>query len=148
MVLENTGIRYNAKKIRIEVDCPDAIEVYADAERLKQVLINLLDNTVKFTAQSGKISIMVSECKEEVVIRVKDNGQGIPHEQLPFIFEQFYRGDKSRHELTGGAGLGLNTVKMMVEAHGGRIEAFSVYDVWPFYEYFIDVYDILKKTEN
>ncbi len=124
-LLENTGVKDNGKRIRIEIDCPQTIEIYADEERLKQIILNILDNALKFTKENGEILISATETLEKVTIMIKDNGQGIVPEDLPLIFEKFYRGDKSRQGTTGGTGLGLNIAKMLVELHGGTITAYS-----------------------
>lgn len=99
--------------------------VMADRERISQVMINLLSNAIKYTPESGKIEIILNESQTEMMIQVKDNGIGIPDEQLPFVFERFYRADKSRNRNTGGAGVGLAIVKSIVLAHGGKVEAES-----------------------
>ncbi|NLI91181.1 MAG: HAMP domain-containing protein [Peptococcaceae bacterium] len=124
--LESTGFQCNTKKTLISMDCPENIELYADEERFRQILINILDNAFKFTPENGEIILKASQLEREICLRIKDNGQGIAPDDLPYIFEKFYRGDKSRQESTGGTGLGLNIVKMLVESHGGRIEAQSV----------------------
>ncbi len=123
--LESAGIKYNNKNIQIVVDCPQSLEIYADEERLKQILDNIISNALKFTGDNGQIIIRAAETPAETLIQIKDNGQGIAPEDLPFIFDKFYRGDKSRHESTGGTGLGLNIVKNLLKLHGGKIEAFS-----------------------
>ena len=125
LTLENTGVRYNVKKIKIDLDCPEVGEIYADEARLKQIFLNILENALKFTPENGRIFIKVSESATEFIFRVRDNGQGIAPEDLPYIFEKFYRGDKSRPGSTGGTGLGLNITKTLVELHGGRIEVLS-----------------------
>ena len=96
-----------------------------DAERIGQVLRNLLSNAVSYTPQGGSVSISVMALGEWVEVSVADSGIGIPAEDIPFIFERFYRTDKSRSRATGGVGLGLTIVKRLVEAHGGSIEAHS-----------------------
>jgi two-component system, OmpR family, phosphate regulon sensor histidine kinase PhoR len=99
----------------------------ADRGRLRQVLINLLDNAVKFTPEEGRILLEVGLASHDkgVSVRVKDSGIGIPPSDLPRIFERFYRVDKARSREQGGTGLGLSIVKHIVEAHGGEIEVKS-----------------------
>ncbi|CAM3778766.1 ATP-binding protein [Cohnella lubricantis] len=102
----------------------------ADADRLEQVLTNLLDNAIRHTPSGAAIRIeadkLIGSRGEEVVIKVADEGQGIPQEDLPFIFERFYKADKARkRDHKGGTGLGLAIVRNLVEAHGGRITAAS-----------------------
>jgi len=124
-VMDSTGAKSNDKDIQIQVVCPAEIEVYADEDRFKQILVNLLDNAIKFTPRQGEIHITVEEDQKIVTLRIQDNGQGIAPEDLPYVLEKFYRGDKSRQESTGGTGLGLNIVKTLVESHGGKVEVKS-----------------------
>lgn len=114
------------KKIRVdthfEKNLPD---VKADRDRLKQVLVNLLDNAVKFNHESGNILIEVKNRSSRVEISIQDTGTGIPARDLPRIFERFYRVDKARSKDSGGTGLGLSIVKHILEAHGGTIDCKS-----------------------
>lgn len=123
-VMENSGLACNSKGIAIQVDCAENEEVYADKERLQQILLNIIGNSLKFTPLGGRVAIAVEVSGEMVRFRVQDTGQGIAPEELPFIFEKFFRGDKSRFA-TGGTGLGLNIAKTFVEMHGGKIYARS-----------------------
>jgi two-component system phosphate regulon sensor histidine kinase PhoR len=96
--------------------------VLGDRYYLEQILINLLDNAIKYGRERGKIIISTTERnREEVEISVQDDGMGIPREDLPRIFERFYRVDKGRSQELGGTGLGLSIVKHIVQAHGGRV---------------------------
>jgi len=88
-------------------------------------LRNLLENAVAHTAKGGSITVAAKQQGNWVEVSVTDNGEGIPAEDLPNIFERFYRVDKSRARATGGSGLGLTIAKRLVEAHGGKIEAQS-----------------------
>lgn len=101
-------------------------EILADHDRINQVVINLLSNAVKYTPQGGNINIDLSETDKSVTLSIQDNGIGIPSEELPFIFERFYRADKSRNRKTGGTGIGLAIVKSIITAHGGTVEVQSV----------------------
>ncbi len=96
-------------------------EVFADRDRISQVLHNLLSNAIKYTEPGGHISMEVLETAESAVLRVSDDGIGIAKEEVPLIFERFYRTDRSRSRDTGGAGIGLAIVKSIVEAHGGQV---------------------------
>lgn len=99
--------------------------VFADKDKISQVIINLLSNALKYTPEGGRVEVKV-ECNGDMInIIVKDTGEGISPEDLPYIFERFYRADKSRNRLTGGAGIGLTIAKAIVEAHKGRIRANS-----------------------
>lgn len=95
-------------------------QIEADPEKIAQVLINLLDNAIKFTPEKGKIEISVDKNPNRIQISIRDNGFGIPSTDLPRIFERFYRVDKARSQELGGTGLGLAIVKHIVEAHGGK----------------------------
>lgn len=111
------------KKISIsQNEIPSFLTLKADRNYLEQVLINLLDNAIKYTPEGGRITISAIENNsEEIQFSVGDNGIGIPKEDLPRIFERFYRVDKGRSQELGGTGLGLSIVKHLVQAHGGRI---------------------------
>jgi signal transduction histidine kinase len=88
-----------------------------------QVLRNLLNNAVAHTPEAGEITVTGRAASVEVAVSVRDTGMGIPSEHLPYIFDRFYRADKSRARQTGGAGLGLAIAKQLVIAHGGSISA-------------------------
>jgi signal transduction histidine kinase len=116
----------NAKGIVLTVDLPaDLPLVDVDPERIGQVLRNLLNNAVAHTPQGGEITVAAQATETEVSVSVHDTGTGIAPEHLPYVFDRFYRGDKSRARQTGGAGLGLAIVKQLVIAHGGTITATS-----------------------
>ena len=110
------------KEIQLLADLPDDLPlVEADAERLGQVLRNLLKNAIINTPAGGKITIQARALDSQVEVSVQDNGLGISAEHLPYVFERFYRVDQSRARSTGGAGLGLAIVKQLVEAQGGQV---------------------------
>ncbi|MFC1987340.1 sensor histidine kinase [Chloroflexota bacterium] len=114
------------KGVLMPIDSPDTLPpVYIDSHRIKQVLHNLLENALAHTAKGGAISIVARHQDNWVEVSVSDTGEGIPAEELPNIFERFYRVDKSRARATGGSGLGLTIAKRLVENHGGKIEAQS-----------------------
>ena len=110
--------------VAIHADVPDDLSVDADANRLRQVLANIVDNAVKYTPSGGRIDISAARDGHETVLRVRDTGAGIPPEDLPRVWERLYRGDKSRS--TRGLGLGLSLVKAIVEAHNGRVSITSI----------------------
>jgi signal transduction histidine kinase len=115
-----------AKGITLSLDLPDSLPpVNVDWQRISQVLHNLLENAVVHTGRGGRITISLARKGEWVEVSVVDTGEGIPAQDLPNVFERFYRVDKSRARATGGSGLGLTIAKRLVEAHGGRIEAQS-----------------------
>jgi len=99
--------------------------VFADADRLEQVLTNLVDNALRHTPDGGSITVRLRKLTDEVLLEVEDTGVGIPTEDLPFVFERFYKTDKARTRGKTGTGLGLAIVKNIVEAHGGMITAKS-----------------------
>lgn len=98
--------------------------ISGDLDKLKQVFINLMSNSIKFTGLYGKISIDMNENKEQIIVKIKDTGMGIKREDIPFIFERLYRGDKSRHEIQG-SGLGLTMVKRILDLHLATINVES-----------------------
>lgn len=104
---------------------PPGIIVAADADRLQQVLTNLIDNALKFTPPGGHVEVRVETQNGEVAVSVADSGTGIRPEDVPHVFERFYRADRSRTRGSGGTGLGLAIAKHIVEAHGGRISVRS-----------------------
>jgi PAS domain S-box-containing protein len=104
---------------------PEPIQLDADAARLTQVLHNLLDNACKFTTQGGRIALTVAREGAEAVVRVRDDGIGIPREQLPRIFDLFVQVDTSLERAASGLGIGLTLVKTLVEMHGGAVAAHS-----------------------
>ncbi len=100
-------------------------QVYGDRDRLKQVMVNLIDNAVKYTEPGGSIDCSVGIDGDRAVVQIRDTGCGIATEHLPRIFERFYRVDRDRSREVGGTGLGLAIVKHIVEAHGGTISVES-----------------------
>lgn len=98
--------------------------ITGDRDKLKQVFINLISNALKFTGEKGEISINLYSNDKNIIVEIKDNGSGIKKEDLPFIFERLYRGDKSRHQIEG-SGLGLTIVKNILQLHYASIEAQS-----------------------
>ena len=101
------------------------VTVLADRDRVSQILVNLLSNAIKYSREGGSIRINIARTDKEAKITVEDDGPGIPEDELPHIFERFYRADKSRNRLTGGSGLGLAIVRSIAEAHGGSVFAES-----------------------
>jgi len=119
--------RLAGKNLRLELEVPDNFPtVHADERRLEEVVHNLLDNAVKYSHQNGRILIQAAAPDQEVVLSVRDEGVGIAANDLPRIFERFYRADRARSRELGGTGLGLSIVKHIVQLHGGRVEAESV----------------------
>lgn len=114
------------KSITMTAEVPKNLpEVFADEDRLQQVLINIIGNAIKYTTEGGAIHIAAREDNGSIIVSVADTGVGIPPQDLPQIFERFYRVDKGRATDTGGRGLGLAIAKQIIEAHGGTIWAES-----------------------
>lgn len=110
------------KSIRIDISIPgDTPKLLADEGRLAQVLLNLLDNAIKYTPEHGSIKVRASKADGFVQFDVSDTGIGIPDNDIPRIFERFYRVDKARSRELGGTGLGLSIVKHLIQAHGGQV---------------------------
>lgn len=116
------------KDIRFTTECAENVpSVEADPSRIEQVLNNLVENAIKYTEAGGTVSLRIAPCAEGIELRVEDTGLGIPPQDLPHIFERFYRADKARTREQGGTGLGLSIVKHIVQLHGGMIRAESTY---------------------
>lgn len=115
---------FGARGIAVRVAAP-ALQVRADADLLSQALSNLLDNALKYTPRAGEVSVEVARDDGAVRLAVSNSGQDIPAADLPFIFERFYRGEKSRSRESGGAGIGLAIVQEVARAHGGQTGASS-----------------------
>lgn len=105
----------------------DKLQLFGDKNKLRQVMINLIQNSIKYT-ESGKVEVLVKEEAKFGEIIIRDTGIGIPKEDLDRIFERFYRVDKARSRAVGGTGLGLAIAKHIIEAHGSKIEVRSVVD--------------------
>jgi two-component system phosphate regulon sensor histidine kinase PhoR len=118
--------KLDEKKLKLIVDLPPRLPlVHGDQTRLQEVLYNLLDNAVKYSHQQGEIRLRAEPRGHEIALSVTDNGIGIGKDDLPRIFERFYRVDKARSRALGGTGLGLSIVKHIAQLHGGRVEAES-----------------------
>lgn len=113
------------KNVHLELYCNEEITIHADPVRLEQVVLNLLDNALKYSNENTTVRFIISKEQNRTVITVSDEGIGIPEEQIDMIFEKLFRVEKSRSRTFGGSGLGLAIVKELVEAHGGSIEVKS-----------------------
>ncbi len=109
----------------IEVALHDPCEMFADPAKLQQVLYNLIDNAIKYTPDGGKVRVSLERLGRDALLKVEDTGVGIPKEDLPHVFERFYRVDKARSRETGGTGLGLSIVQQIIRLHGGSIDVQS-----------------------
>lgn len=119
--------KFSAKSLSATVGVPPGFPIIcADETRLREVFDNLLDNAVKYSSDKGEIRLQAARCGDEIMLSVSDDGIGISQEDLPRIFERFYRADKARSpEGIRGTGLGLSIVKHIAQLHGGRVEAES-----------------------
>ncbi len=122
-VIEIYAFVADEKQITVHREFGEPRQVWVDANRLRQVFGNLLDNALKYTHQGGEVRIRVDHDPRHVIVRVRDNGIGIPAQEQDKIWGRLYRGDKSRSQR--GLGLGLSLVKAVVEAHGGRVSVSS-----------------------
>ena len=129
LVVQQMRPQVMQKKIRLRVkaesDLPDA---WVDTDRIRQILSNLISNSLRFTPIGGIIDVEVKRSragKPGILLTVSDSGPGISKDALPFVFDRFYRAEKSRSRQSGGSGLGLTIVKQLVEAHGGNVQAIS-----------------------
>lgn len=113
------------KQIVLSCQAREKVIVEGDRARLKQVVVNLLDNAIKYTAGGGSVDILVRRFPLNAVVEVRDTGAGIPAKAAPHIFDRFYRADKARSHHPGGAGLGLSIVKSICAAHGGQVSVES-----------------------
>jgi len=113
------------KHITVVCESIGPVPIQGDRARLKQVVVNLLDNAIKYTPEGGRITLKISHADGYAVLDVADDGVGIPAEALPHVFKRFFRVDGSRSRDQGGAGLGLSIVKSICDAHGARVEVSS-----------------------
>jgi two-component system OmpR family sensor kinase len=113
------------KSVEVTIEDLDQASVMGDADRLKQLLINLVDNAIKYTPSGGHVRLHLSKADGWARIDIADSGIGIPPEDLPFIFDRFYRVDRARSRARGGSGLGLSIAKWIAQAHGGDIQVTS-----------------------
>ncbi|MEO2073824.1 MAG: HAMP domain-containing sensor histidine kinase [Bacillus sp. (in: firmicutes)] len=124
-IMEKVSPALKEEQLNLLLECPDDLYLPIDPIRFEQVILNLIDNARKYSEPYTQIKVGVKQMSGEVHIKIQDEGKGIPEEDLPRIFERFYRVDKSRTRALGGSGLGLAIVKQLVEAHGGTVEVTS-----------------------
>jgi signal transduction histidine kinase len=120
-ITQHFDVALKEKDIQLHLNCPQEIEVNIDPERFQQVVVNLLDNALKYSDNGSEILVIVRKLPKKVTITFKDQGVGIPSKDLPYVFDKLYRVEKSRSRKSGGYGLGLSIVKEIVEAHGGEV---------------------------
>jgi len=128
-VIQNVISGFTNQPVDIKLtSVPEDIFAKIDQMRFEIVLKNLINNAIKYTKNDLSLDIELQQTSNEVLITVADHGRGIPESELPFLFEPFYRVDKSRSKKTGGFGLGLSICKQIIEAHKGSIKIQSVLD--------------------
>lgn len=124
-VFNGLAPRSQTHQVHLRNEVPETCFVTADRRRLEQILINLVDNAIKFNKPQGEVVVSAALVDAQTLIRVRDTGVGIAPEHLPRVFERFYRVDKARSRELGGTGLGLAIVKHLTRAHGGDAEVAS-----------------------
>jgi heavy metal sensor kinase len=123
--VEHMRLLSDEKRLSLQVEAAEPVEAEGDQSRLQQVVVNLLDNAIKYTPEGGSVSVSVRAEADKAVLIVTDTGIGISKEGQSHIFERFYRTDKARSRQMGGTGLGLSIVKSIGAAHGGRVSVQS-----------------------
>jgi two-component system phosphate regulon sensor histidine kinase PhoR len=123
--VQDCAIKAEARQVALNVACDPTLRAQLNAPLVRQAVVNLLDNAINYSKEGGTVWLEASRDGQEVAVRVRDEGVGIPREHLPRIFERFYRVDKARSREHGGTGLGLAIVKHIALAHGGRVSVTS-----------------------
>jgi two-component system, OmpR family, sensor kinase len=117
--------RLLADGIEVSIREEDQATILGDGDRIKQLMLNLVDNAIKYTSKGGKVTLGLRRADGWAALTIADTGIGIPPQDLPHVFERFYRVDKARSRAAGGTGLGLSIVQWIAQAHGGRIDVQS-----------------------
>lgn len=129
IVLQDVYVRYEPKAIagaiNLTLDAPESIPMVGSRDQIEQVVLNLVDNAIKYTPAGGRVTIQSSVDGSDIMVSVADTGIGIAESDLTRIFDRFYRADKSRAAQAAGTGLGLSIVKDVVESHGGTVQVTS-----------------------
>ena len=128
-VCEHMKVAARAKGVDLTIEHAPACEVSGEADRLRQLFFNLVDNAIKYTQTGGKVTVEIQVSSGEVFVTVTDTGIGIAPEHLPYVFDRFYRVDSSRSLETEGTGLGLAICQSIAEAHAGRLEIVSTPEI-------------------
>src|SRR5262249_23100381 len=122
---EQMRLLFVEKNLELVLDTADKVVVNGVGVRLRQVIVNLLDNAIKYSNAGGRIELRVVREGNMAVLEVADDGAGIAAEHLPHLFERFYRADRARSRASGGVGLGLSIVKAIALSHGGSVSVES-----------------------
>lgn len=143
-ILYNGG-NCSRKNIKLTVDCQEEkLYIYGDRDKFKQMMINLIDNAIKYTQSGGMVNVTLKKINEFAQIKVIDNGIGIPKNHLGRLFERFYRVDKARSRSMGGTGLGLAIVKHIVMIFNGTIDVESEVNKGTTFTISLPLYEIKK----
>jgi two-component system, OmpR family, sensor kinase len=129
-VLDDFSELLNAVKVKVRTMIPRSLELRGDIDKIRRVIVNLVENAVKYNREDGQLMIEAKVETPNIILSVFNTGPGIPKEDLPRVFDQFYRVEASRSPLYGGTGLGLTIVKSIVELHGGSVGAHSRFGEW------------------
>jgi len=116
---------YRSKSVDLKSEIEPDVSIAADETKIRQAVENLLSNALRYTDSGGTVTLSLARSDGTAVIKVSDTGIGISEQDLPYIFERFYRTDKSRTRSSGGLGIGLAITRAIVEAHGGNVRAES-----------------------
>jgi signal transduction histidine kinase len=123
--IEQMRPMFTEKAVQIHLRSDGPLSAHVDPDRIAQVLRILLDNALKHTSSQGSVELRIAEAGQNIELRVRDTGTGIGPDDMPHVFDRFYRADPSRTRATGGTGLGLPIAKALVEAHDGQIQVES-----------------------
>ncbi len=148
MILFSFENQIDSKKLNVDFDSEEHMYVKADKDAIHQVLYNLIDNAVKFSKEQGTLRISVKKSDKSVKIEVYNEGAGIPKEDLPYVFDRFYKADKSRGLDKGGTGLGLFISKAIVQAHGEMLCVESEQGQFCKFYFTLPIGTVTKKAKN
>ena len=129
-VVADAKILAESRQIRVEAQIDGAVEIAGDRHRLRQVLLNLTENAIKYNVDGGVIRFELTQSADSVLLRIANTGAGIPPDQLPLVFDRFFRGDASHSKRVDGSGLGLTITRSIVLAHSGSIQIDSEVAGW------------------
>ncbi|EDL64825.1 ATP-binding protein [Bacillus sp. SG-1] len=129
---KNIGLNFIGHKTGL-----NSQQIYIDPDRIEQVLTNLIDNALRHTPETGSVSVNYKPTKSGILVEVSDSGSGIPEEDLPFVFERFYKADKARTRGKSGTGLGLAIAKNIIDSHNGQISVHSKVDQGTTFSFFL-----------
>ena len=143
-VLEDFAALMERNKIRLETEMERQLEIRGDKDKIRRAMINIFDNAVKYNVEGGLIQLKITGKKDGIHLSGYNSGSGIPKEDLPRVFDQFYRVDKSRSTKHGGAGLGLAIVREIVHLHKGMVAIDSQKGAWTR----VDIFLPINQDEN